>query len=366
MTWSFKCFAASALRNTQLTEMAPIHKKLAIVTASLLLQMLLSLQPIFAESPRIYKVGMDPWIGCSPLNVAEVERFWDNRGIRVKVIVFRGSTESTNALVNKDIDFCYEMVGTWISKLVDAQAPIRVLGECVWSNGGDKIIFKRGVDIKDLRGEPIGIYSPDLAVSLFLNAYLEQNKLSYTDFDIVPLKDEDLLADSFISGRFQAIVHYDPFALRAIREGEGEVAATTADFPGCMPEGFAARADVLEKIPHGDVVKFFQGWIDAVNWCHDPHNWSNYEKILNEQTFKGQNNSESDLREMVQAVKIHNSSELLLRNAPDGPLDKFVENAALFLQTTRHQNLGVSPKEFLKTDALLEAAGPASISSTRK
>jgi NitT/TauT family transport system substrate-binding protein len=336
--------------------MAPIRKNLVGVAAALLLQMLFSFHPVSAESTRIYKVGMDPWIGCSPLNVAEVERFWETRGIHVEVIVFRGSTESTNALVNKDIDFCYEMVGSWISKLVASQAPIRVLGECVWSNGGDKIILKRGVDIKDLRGEPIGIYSPDLSVSLFLKAYLEQNKLSYTDYDVVAVKDEDLLADSFISGRFQAIVHYDPFALRAIREGEGEVAATTADFPGCMPEGFAARADVLGKIPHEDVVKFFQGWIDAVNWCHDPSNWSQYQKILNENTFKGQNNSESDLREMVSAVKIHNSSELLSRNAPNGPLTKFVENAELFYQVTRRQSVGVSSQEFLKTDALLDAA----------
>jgi NitT/TauT family transport system substrate-binding protein len=53
-------------------------------------------------------------------------------------------------------------------------------------------------------------------------------------------------------------VNYDPQALRAEREGNGKVVATSATFPGCIPEGFVARTDVLKSIPPEDLAKIFQ------------------------------------------------------------------------------------------------------------
>ena len=83
---------------------------------------------------------------------------------------------------------------------------------------------------------------------------MKQIDSSFGDIETVELEPE-VLADNFIAGRFDVIVNYDPQALRAEREGDGQVAATSASYEGVIPKGLVARADVLESIPEVDLSK---------------------------------------------------------------------------------------------------------------
>ena len=70
----------------------------------------------------------------------------------------------------------------------------------------------------------------------------------------IPEKEENAM-----NGLFKVIVSYDPDALRAEREGNGRVVATSATYEGCIPEGMMVPNDVLKKIPHEDLAKILNG-----------------------------------------------------------------------------------------------------------
>jgi NitT/TauT family transport system substrate-binding protein len=304
-------------------------------------------------------VGMDPWAGEIPLNVAAAKGFWKKRGLDVHVKVFDGAEESTAALTGGQIDVCYEMVGSWITRSLRSHTPVVLLGENVWSNGGDKIIVKRGVDIKDLKGQPIGLYSSSLALELFLHHFLLENQLQRSDFEIVVVPDETLLVDDFISGRFQVILDYDPSALQALSDGEGEAAASTATYPGCMPEGFAMRQDRFTKVNPATLVTFFEGWFDAVDWANDPANWNELKTIINRDTFQGAAYSDVDLHQMIHNVVWQSRENVIRLNQPGGALGPFLVEAGELVHDQLH--LDCHPETWLNALALLEAAqqGPA-------
>ena len=65
-----------------------------------------------AQGQRIYKVGVVPWAGFSPMHVAQEKGFWSSRGIQVKVINFASTQESQQAIREKRIDLSCDMAGT--------------------------------------------------------------------------------------------------------------------------------------------------------------------------------------------------------------------------------------------------------------
>ncbi|MBF0527615.1 MAG: ABC transporter substrate-binding protein [Deltaproteobacteria bacterium] len=253
---------------------------------------------------RTYKIGTVHWIAFSPVNVAEVNGFWKNQGIDVQVINFTTDQKFTDAFENKAIDIGIDMIGDWVG-MYQTGISVKIICETDWSNGGDKIIAKQNLDLSKMKGITIGVYLDKPAVTFFLNQYLSSHNLKYTDVNIIELPPESL-ANNFIADRVKMIVNYDPQALRAERKGKGLVVATSALYPGCMPEGFAILTDVLKGLPSNDLAKIFKGWTAAVKWIKDPKNWAEYQDILNAKTFQGElPYSEDDLKLMLNAVTIH-------------------------------------------------------------
>jgi NitT/TauT family transport system substrate-binding protein len=299
-------------------------------------------------------VGMDPWAGEIPLNVAAAKGFWKKHGLDVCVKVFNGAEESTASLTGGQTDLCYEMIGSWITRSLRARTPLALLGENVWSNGGDKIIVKRGVDIKDVKGQAIGVYTNSMALEMFLQRFLTENNLRRSDFEVVVMPDETLLVDNFISGRFQVILDYDPSALQALAEGEGQVAASTASYPGCMPEGFAMRQDRIDRIGPGKLAAFFDGWFDAVDWANNPAHWSELKTIVNRDTFQGASYSDAELRQMIGNVVWQSREKVIQLNQPEGALHEFLVTAGQLAGEQMHAEC--HPETWLRAQALLESA----------
>ena len=272
---------------------------------------------------KTYKIGMLPWLGFSPNSVAVVKGFWKDKGVDVETVNFSNCQDMELALEHKRVDIAHQMIGSWVG-MYNNGIPIKVIAELDWSHGGDKIIVKKDVDISKLKGQTVGVYLNSPAVFFFLNKYLEPNQIKLSDIKLVELEVEGL-ADNFISGRFRAIVNFDPEALRAEREGNGKLAATSADFPGCIPEGYAARKDVLDAIPKEDLMKIFMGWIDAVKWIKDQSNWQEFKDILNNKTFEGDPPySDEDLKQMLESVRIHDVSTMKERNKNGGDIFTYV------------------------------------------
>jgi NitT/TauT family transport system substrate-binding protein len=247
------------------------------------------------------------------------------------------------------------MIGSWAGMYV-AGVPVTIIGETDWSNGGDKIIAKQGIEIGAIKGDTLGIYLDLLSVKFFLSRYLNQNHLSLTDFRLIEGDSPKQLADDFIAGKFQVIVNYDPHALRAVEEGQGRVVATSADYPGSIPEGFAARTDVLATMPLSDLVNILKGWIQAVEWTKDPDHWPEYQSILNERTFAGLGPfSEAELSAMLANVIVFTPAELFEKNKTEGELYGYLREANQFVQENGLSSITFTPEDIFDHTAMIKA-----------
>ncbi len=298
----------------------------------------------------VYKIGMIHWIGYSPLNVADVKGFW--KGIDVEVVNFGNNRELNIALHKKQIHIALDMMGSWIGMHVRG-VPLTIIGETEWSHGGDKIIVRKGFDPSGLKGNPVGVYLNKPSVTYFLDQYFRSNSLKLSDVRLIEVEPETM-SDKFIKGQFALIVNYDPQALRAEREGNGVIAATSADYPGCIPDGFVARTDVLRTIPEESLAKFFEGWVKAVKWSKDEANWNEYRKILNEKTFEGEKPySDKDLRGMLASVRIHNAKRQLERNRDGGGLISYLVKLKAFLKANGKLGRGYQPESVFDNEVIV-------------
>ncbi len=280
---------------------------------------------------RTYSIATVAWAGWSPLHVAQQEGFWQREGISVTVKNYDDPIVILEAIKTGRIDLAMDMVGSLIGVYMDG-TDVVALAETNWSHGGDKIIVKKGRTIEQQRDKPLGVFLNLPSCYYFLGSFLKTRGLALSDFRIVELHPNDL-ADQFIAGRLPVIVNYDPWATHALKNGGGQVLASSADFAGCIPECIWGYKKYIETMPRQDIKKILRGWIEAACWIHKPGNWERYKQILNEQTFAGHAPySDKQLRCMVDAVKIHLPAALVRRNRTGGGLSEYIRSLRFFLR----------------------------------
>lgn len=293
---------------------------------------------------RTYKIGVVPWAGWSGMHVSEANGFFKSEGADVNIVTFPSSQAMYAAMKKGILDIGFDMVGSIVGFHLDGGEYV-VIAETNWSHGGDKIVAKKGVRLSEMKGKPLGVYFNMPSVTFFLNKYLAAQNLKLSDFRILEME-TDQLAEKFISGLFSVIVAYDPDALKAEREGGGQVMATSASYEGCIPEGMFMLKSTLAKTPGEDLKKIFRGYLKGVAWLHDATNWPVYKKILNDRTFKDDlPYSEKDLKGMIDSVAIHDRDTLLSRNKTGGGLEMYFRELRGFLEEN-----GMLRKEFTAAD----------------
>ncbi|MDM8525834.1 ABC transporter substrate-binding protein [Desulfococcaceae bacterium HSG8] len=301
---------------------------------------------------RTYKIAIVPWAGWSPANVAEAKGFWKEEGVDVKVAITPNLQQAITLLKNKVIDIKFNMIGSAVGLYMEGM-PLRIIAETNWSHGGDKIIVKKELDTNAFKAKPIGVYLNKPSVTYFLNQYLSSIGIRLSETRVIEMEVDDM-ADHFIQGRFGIIVCYDPVTLRAVKQGNGKVVATSATYQGCIPEGMMGLEDVVKNIPQEDLLKILRGWVRAVRWSQDPANWKAYTDILNNHTFKADKPySDGELREMVGSVRIHNPGAQLERNQNNGGLHTYLKNLKAFLIENNMLKKDFNPEKIFDNRAMV-------------
>lgn len=301
--------------------------------------------------PRTYRIGMCPWIAWSPMHVAEAKGLWKKQGIEVLVINQLGEDEHTAAIENKRVDLGMDMIGNFIG-MQQKGSDITIIGELDWSHGGDKILVK-DVKVGTRKGDTIGIYHNDPAVLMLLDRYLTERQLRLADVTLAEY-DPEQLTGHFITGRFSTIISYDPHAMQVEKDG-GVALASTAKYPGCMPEGLGVRRDVLATIPKEDLAKILTGWLEGVKWMNDPANRQEYLQILNQKTFGGPAAySDDEVTKMLANVRIHDRATLLRRNTDPTALPAFVDDVRRMLNDNGLLKREFSASALIDTRVLVE------------
>jgi NitT/TauT family transport system substrate-binding protein len=246
------------------------------------------------------------------------------------------------------------MAGSAIGLQASGEADLVVLAEVDWSHGGDKILLKKGTKLAELKGKRLGVYEDSPAVMMFLAAKLRAEGLSIADFKIVVVEDMDSLAGQFLNGRLACAISYEPFTTKAMSAGNCEVIATTADFPGVMPEVLVGHRSVVEKMSPENLTALLSGWIDAVEWCAEPKNQKEFARICVQRVFPEEKLVAADIPTMQANVRVHLRETLAERNlGKDAPIRTFLRDCSLFTAGSGGRLLDVDM--LLETGALQRA-----------
>lgn len=306
-----------------------------------------------AAEAKTYRIGMVPWIAWAPLNIADVKGFWKEQNIDVNIIILPDNLQMDKLFKDKRLDIITEMIGTGIGIAMEG-FPVTVISEIDWSHGGDKLIVKKNLEPSKMKGALIGIYMNQPSLTYFLNQYLTTIGLKVSDVKLVEMENPKIV-EKFISGLFNAIVTFDPEAIQAEKQGNGKLAATSAAYQGCIPEGLLVMKDVLKDIPKEDLAKILKGWIKAVKWSQDKANWKEYTDIVNRHTFKADKPyPDSEIIEMLNAVRIHDVNMLTERNKDGGGLETYLKNINTFLKENNLLKKDFEPKELFDNAVLME------------
>lgn len=276
---------------------------------------------------RTYRVGTVPWIGWAPLHVAEEKGLWKELGLDVEVVTYADGVMMHDALIIGDLDFAMNMAANcfWLQ---GHGIPVSILGAVNWSHGGDMVLLKKGADLEDSVGKPLGVYVDYGALHYFLHQYLQSRNMTLEQFRVVSMPPLDLV-DQFILGRVGAVVLFDPFARRAAELGGGIPVASSADFPGVIPEVIYGPATIVEKVPEADIVALLRGWIRAVRWMRDPANRDEVYEIINEHTFAGiAAFSKPEISGFLDSVVIFSARRLAEYNLEKSGFPAFLTKAA--------------------------------------
>lgn len=291
------------------------------------LSVMLALVLTSGHAAERVRLAISPWAGWTPALAGEAHGLWRDLGIDAIVTVMGNDDDVRKALADGRADLTLAMIGNHVGGILAGQDLV-IVGETNWSHGGDKVVMRRGVKPADLRGTTIGVYLDLPSVRYFLHRTLIANGLTDADVRVEEVIDTGALADAFVDGKFPLIVNFDPEALRSMREGDGRVLASSATFPGVIPEGFAMRRGTLSPEL---LERFFRGWFAAVAWSRDPAHWPTYAALMRAKAFTART-TEADLLTMVAAVRIHDMKMALERNTPGGGLDLYLKDLGEYLR----------------------------------
>ncbi len=322
-----------------------------LIMLALLSSLGLSVGSVHAKT---YKVGLSAWSGYSPANVADVKGFWKAQGLDVAVFMLPGNPAVQKALIQQRIDIAVDITGFWVERVMEG-IPVTVLAEIDWSNGGDKIMLRKGVTPEALKGLLIGTYDDTSASLLFLHRFLKDHGLKIADVTRAVFETSEL-PKRMRTTNMAAIVCYDPYALEVEQDGTAELGTSTAAYPGSIADSIAMRTEVLQAMPREDVVKFLKGWIQATEWIKDEANWSEYAQILNQKMYQADPPLADDvLRGILTGVKIHDAAMLRQQHQPGSGIFLYLQDLKAALIENQLLKKDFTPEALVDTSFLLEA-----------
>lgn len=304
-------------------------------------------------SARPLRVAYTHWFACVPLGIADDKQYWKDSGLQVQLRGYQTGQEVIEALSSGDVDIAYDMLGTWIDVGLKG-TPITIVAETDWSNGGDKLLVRQGVSLAQHKGKPIAVYLRGSALMLFLREGLSREKLGLPDFPIIEVPEQEKGLEMFNAGKVDAVVTNEPWASRIEKAGALTL-ATTADFPGVSPEGFAVRTG---QVDDETLQKFFAAWFRAVAFMHEPSNAESVARIASIYAFAGTESiTAADVTNYAQITPIHGTADAIKQNdLTQGNVRKLIQRYSLLRRLQGQPVSEANIEKLFKLDAVCAVA----------
>ncbi|WP_260478623.1 ABC transporter substrate-binding protein [Kibdelosporangium aridum] len=211
-------------------------------------------------------IGFSAWPGWNVWQVAQEQGLFARNGVEVELKWFDVYTDSLNALATGAIDANSQTLNdTLMSVSGGAKQTIVLVNDN--STGNDKIIAREGITgVADLKGKKVAVEQGTVDHYLLLLA-LAEAKLTEKDIELVPMATDAAVA-AFAGGKVDAVGAFAPFTTTALERPGSRAIATSAEFPGAIPDHLVFKADVVRDRPQV-VQGVVNTWFQTLAWIKE-------------------------------------------------------------------------------------------------
>lgn len=208
-------------------------------------------------------IGFSAWPGWFPWQVAQEKGLFAKNNVAVTLKYFDSYTDSLNALATGNLSANSQTLNDTLSSVSGGAKQTVVLVNDN-STGNDQIIAAPGITtVAGLKGKKVAAEQGTVDHYLLLLA-LQKAGLSEKDITFTPLL-TDQAATAFMAGKVDAVGVFAPFTTTALALPGSKAIATSADFPGAIPDHLVFGSQFVADHPT-EVQAVVQTWFDTLAW----------------------------------------------------------------------------------------------------
>lgn len=212
------------------------------------------------------RLGFSAWPGWFPWQVAQEKGLFTANNVTVELKYFDSYTDSLSALATGNLDANSQTLNDTLSSVSGGAEQTVVLVNDN-STGNDQIIARPGIaSVADLRGKRVAAEQGTVDHYLLLLA-LRKAGLTEKDIQFTNLL-TDAAAAAFKAGQVDAVGVFAPFTTTALEVPGSRAVATSADFPGAIPDHLVFEREFVAAHPD-QVQAVVKTWFDTQQWIED-------------------------------------------------------------------------------------------------
>jgi NitT/TauT family transport system substrate-binding protein len=231
-------------------------------------------KPTAAPAPstpdKEYKIAWSVWTGWMPFKLMEEKGFLSARAtqnqVKIKLTEFKGYMDSVQAFAAKKVD---GVTMTSMESLQPASNGVESVGILVndISNGGDGVLVRPNLGIKDLKGKTVLL--EEFSVSHYLlGRALASAGMKEADVKVKNIPGDEAGKAFLTDPKVQAVTTWNPHLFQATEQGKGKVVFSSKDVPGEIIDFLVVSGAALRENPKLGTA-LVEAWYDAMKFITD-------------------------------------------------------------------------------------------------
>ena len=214
--------------------------------------------------PKVLRIGLNAWPGYEYLALAHELGYYQDEGLKVKMIPFQTLADGRRAFEKGQFDV---MAGTlmefYTAREVEGLDPV-IFMVADFSNGGDMLLARKEItSVAELKGKKLGFEAGSVDVLTAANA-LASAGLSFNDVTLVPLPQPSNI-EALLKGEIAAAQTYPPFATTALADPNIVRLFDTSQTPGNIVDVLFTSSKVMQTRPQ-DLSKIVNAFNRAIDY----------------------------------------------------------------------------------------------------
>ena len=209
-------------------------------------------------------IGLNPWVGSTPLYIAREKGFFRKRGLNLEVKLFTGTSDANSAFMSGRLD-SWSPVTSEAVALAAKGSEFRIVLVQDTSVGADGILARNKIkSLAEFKGKKIAV-EEDSVSHFFLLQVLETVGLGGNDFTLVNTP-PDAAAAAYQSGQIDIAVTYSPYLAKANQaQSDGRIIYDSSQMPSAIADLYVFSPEIIEEKPH-IVDAFIRGVLEGLEF----------------------------------------------------------------------------------------------------